>query len=228
MAKRIKTDPKRVVGYVRVSTDEQNLSPEGQRNALAAWCAANGAELVAVFTDHGVSGGAAIADRPGLLAALAAMLEHGAGVLLAAKRDRLARDTMVAAMLEREAARCGATVRTVDGAGDGDSPEAMLMRRMVDAFAEYERLLIRARTKSALRVKRDRGERVSGVAPFGYRFEAGRVVADAAEQRVVALVRAYRAEGLTLRAVADRLAANGILPRNGGAWRVATLHKIAA
>lgn len=79
----------RAVGYIRVSTDEQVNGPKAQADALAAWCARNGVELVAVHHDHGVSGGAELDKRPGLLAALDE-LERG-DVLLVAKRDRLAR-----------------------------------------------------------------------------------------------------------------------------------------
>ena len=31
-------DPKKVIGYIRVSTDEQALGPDAQRDALNAWC----------------------------------------------------------------------------------------------------------------------------------------------------------------------------------------------
>ena len=41
--------------------------------------------------------------------------------------------------------------------------------RMVDAFAEYERAIIRARTRAALAVKRGRGER-TGEVPYGFRL----------------------------------------------------------
>src|SRR5437016_1706481 len=103
------------------------------------------------------------------MAALALVTAHGAGVILVAKRDRLARDPMVAAVAESLAARAGAVVVSADGAGNGDDPGAVLMRRMVDAFAEYERALIRARTRSALAVKRGRGERISRHVPYGFR-----------------------------------------------------------
>jgi DNA invertase Pin-like site-specific DNA recombinase len=223
-------DPRKVVGYVRVSTDEQELGPVAQREALARWCAARGAELVAVCEDLGVSGGDGLDRRPGLLAALAALEEHGAGVLLASKRDRLARDPMVAAMVEAAAERVGARVLSAAGEGtEGTDPTSILMRRIVDAFAEYERLVIRARTRSALGVKKARGERVGSI-PYGSRLAAdGRTLeADPAEGRAVELVRELRAEGLTLRAIGARLEAAGCAPRGGGRWHPDTVARIAA
>ena len=41
-------DPKKAIGYIRVSTDEQMLGPGAQRDAIEAWCARHDAELVAV------------------------------------------------------------------------------------------------------------------------------------------------------------------------------------
>lgn len=48
------------------------------------------------------------------------------------------------------------------------------MRRIVDAFVEYERLVIRARTRAALTVKRSRGERIGGI-PYGHQLAARRL-----------------------------------------------------
>ena len=223
-------DASKAVGVIRVSKEEQALSPEAQREALARWCADNGAELVAVHEDIDVSGGAPLDRRPGLLAALADIGKLGAGVLLVAKRDRLARDPMVSAMAEAAAGRAGARIVSAAGEGtDGDGPADILMRRMVDAFAEYERLIIGARTKAALAVKRARGERVGHV-PYGARLadDGTHLEADPDEQAVLALVREYRAEGLTLRAIGERLTASGILPRSGKAWHPQTVARIAA
>jgi DNA invertase Pin-like site-specific DNA recombinase len=38
-----------VVGYVRVSTDEQSLSVEAQQQALEHWCQAHQAQLMALY-----------------------------------------------------------------------------------------------------------------------------------------------------------------------------------
>ena len=229
MARTSKASAAVVVGYVRVSTDDQNLGPDAQRSALAKWCAANGAQLVAVHEDIGVSGGAALDERPGLLAALADVKARGAGVLLVAKRDRLARDIVVAAMVERLAERDGARVLTADGTGNGEGPEAMLMRGIVDVFAQYERALIRSRTKAALAVKKARGERTGSV-PYGFRLAADGVhlVADDVEARAVALARQLRAEGAALRTIGARLLAEGHAPRGGRAWDPKTVQRITA
>ena len=216
----------RVIGYVRVSTDEQHQGPRAQRDALEAWCARHGAELVAVHEDRGVSGAAELDRRPGLLAALDALEAEGAGVLLVAKRDRLARDVMLAAMIERMADRAGATVTAADGAGEGSGPEALLLRRMVDAFAEYERAMIRARTRAALGAKRTRGERVGGV-PLGARVAADGVhlEADPGEAEALEIVRELRAAGVSIRAIAAELNARGV-PARGERWHPTTVARL--
>jgi DNA invertase Pin-like site-specific DNA recombinase len=221
-------DAARVVGYLRVSTDEQHLGPEAQRDALARWCSAHGAELVAVHQDLGVSGGAELEKRPGLLAALADLAAHGAGVLLVAKRDRLARDVMVAAMVERLAERSGARVLSADGIGDAQTPEGMLLRGMVDLFAQYERALIRSRTRAALAVKRSRGERI-GKVPLGYSVDADgcHLVENPTEQQALALIRDLRAEGLSLRAVTARLN-ESVTPSRGSRWHLRTVHRLCS
>jgi|WetSurMetagenome_2_1015567.scaffolds.fasta_scaffold495460_1 DNA invertase Pin-like site-specific DNA recombinase len=215
MARRITRGNRAVaIGYVRVSTEEQSLGPEAQRTAIERWAAARGARLAAVFEDFGISGGAPAEKRPGLLAAIAALREHGAGLLVAAKRDRIARDTVIAAMVEQEASRAGATLTTADGASDGAGPEGALMRGIVDVFAAYERGVIKSRTRAALAVKRSRGER-TGQVPYGFELAAdgAHLIENAAEQAVIAEVRALRAAGLSLRAVAAECERRGLLSR---------------
>jgi hypothetical protein len=139
-------DPAKIVGYVRAGTDDQSLGPEAQRHSLEAYCLAHDAFPVSIHEDIGYSGGLALDKRFGLLAALASLDEHKAGVFLVAKRDRLARDVVVAGMVERLVERVGAKLLSADGTGNGDGPEQGLLKNIVAAFAEYERALIRERT----------------------------------------------------------------------------------
>jgi DNA invertase Pin-like site-specific DNA recombinase len=204
--------------YLRVSTQEQGESGNGlraQEDAARAFAQAQGMTISGVYSDAGVSGAAGLDKRPGLLEAVAT-LGRG-GVLIVAKRDRLGRDPIVCAMVEAAVARKGARIVSAAGEGtDSDEPTAVLMRRIVDAFGEYERLVIKARTKAALQAKRRRGERV-GQVPYGFILEAdGRTLTPIpAEQAVVAKIHDLRGEGHTLRAIAAELTRQNIITREG-------------
>ena len=229
MAKRRskKGDGSKVVGYIRVSTDRQDIGPEAQRAALESWCEARGAVLTAVFEDRGVSGGAELDKRPGLLGAVDAVRCYRAGVLLVAKRDRLARDVVIAAMIERVARSHGAEVISADGVGNGDSPADQFMRTVIDGAAQYERALIRARTRAALAVKKARGEKTGGNVPFGYRLGADGVHLEPRqdEQETVSRVLHLRSDGLSIRAIAERLNVEGA-PSRGACWHKTTVARL--
>jgi DNA invertase Pin-like site-specific DNA recombinase len=220
-------DATKVVLYVRVSTDEQALGPVAQRDAAQRWCEARGAQLVAVCEDLGVSGGAQLDKCPGLLTALRELEANGAGTLLVAKRDRLARDVVKAALVEQLANRAGAVVVSAAGEGEGNDPAAALMRTMLDAFAQYERALIGARTKAALAVKKKKGECV-GTVPYGWQLGEDRVRLERCEpeQAVIVECRALRADGWTLRAIGAELERRGLTPRNGGRWDAKQVSRI--
>ena len=203
------------VAYLRASTLEQSLSPEAQRSQIEAWARTSGVTVGAWHVDAGVSGGSDLADRPALVAALGELRALRAGILVVARRDRLARDVAVAATIERAAGAAGAKVLSADGTANGDTPADAFMRAMLDAAAAYERGLIRARTKAALQAKRARGER-AGTVPYGFTADAaGKLVPNAAEQGVIAAVRELRAAGLSLRAIVAELARRGIVSRSG-------------
>lgn len=220
------SDPRTAVAYIRVSTDEQMLGPEAQRSAIEAWAARERVQVLAWHVDHGVSGAAPIDKRPGLLAALEALRENRAGLLLAAKRDRLARDVVAAATIERMTAKAGARVVTTDGVSTADTPEGMLMRTLIDAFAQYERALIAARTTAALAAKRRKGERV-GQVPYGFRLADGgcALAIEPAEQVVMGRVQAMRESGDTIEGIAARLNAEGV-PARGRRWHATTVRRI--
>jgi DNA invertase Pin-like site-specific DNA recombinase len=213
----------RAYGYVRVSTQEQAQSGLGlaaQRQAIKETAKKLGLELVEIYADEGLSGAGRAADRPGLMDVLAQVKKKD--VLLVAKRDRLSRDPTELALLERQLK--GRKARVISAAGEGtesDSPDQMLMRRLVDAMAEYERSMIAARTKAALRAKRSRGER-AGTIPYGWKLgKDGRRLVQAAEEVVVirSVVRAFKAgklDGLTEREIVAQLKTGGVVsPRTG-------------
>jgi DNA invertase Pin-like site-specific DNA recombinase len=221
-------NPSVAVAYLRVSKEDQKLGPEAQRAAIEAWAAREGVSVAAWHVDAGVSGGCDLADRPALAAALADIRIARAGVLVVAKRDRLARDVAIAATVEKAVAAAGAKMASADGAGNGDSPADAFMRTLLDGAAAYERALIRARTKAALAAKRARGER-AGEVPYGYRADAaGRLSPAEDEQAVLGTVRALRADRLPLRAIVAELAARGAVSRAGRPFGLTQVARMTA
>jgi DNA invertase Pin-like site-specific DNA recombinase len=214
-------DTQVAVAYLRVSTQEQDLDPEAQRAAIEAWAARLGVRVVSYFEDR-LSGGTKVEDRPAMLEAFGALRAAGAGLLVAAKRDRIARDVVVAATVEQMAREAGANVVTADGVAVEDTPEGMLLRGLMDLFAQYERALIRSRTRAALAVKRSQGQQYTRRAPLGFRFEDGRLVEDAEECATLARVRDMKRRGMSTGRVATILNAEGLRCR-GGRWHVTTL-----
>ena len=214
------------IGYIRVSTKEQRLGPKGQARELDRWAKREGVQLLAVFVDQGVSGARPLSERPALLAALAALPATGAGVLLASKRDRLARDVIVIGGIEAEVSKAGGVVLTADGTSDNRGSSGMLMRGLHDLLGAWEREVIRERTTAALAVKKARGERTGGI-PFGMQLGAdGRTLEpNVAEQATLALMRGWRDQGLALRAIVARLNADQVAAR-GGRWHLTTVARV--
>jgi DNA invertase Pin-like site-specific DNA recombinase len=214
------------VAYLRVSTEDQSNGIEAQRDAIERWAVAQGARLLAPWHEDRVSGAAPLEDRPGLGDALAAVSAHPGAWLIVAKRDRIARDVVIAATVERLVIRSGGQLASADGAGAGDGPEAALIRTILDAFSAYELAMIRLRTRAGLRAKIARGERC-GAVRYGYAVAAdGRtLVPDDHEQGVVRRVLELSGCGAGQRAIVRALAAEGWRARGRG-WNVATVQRI--
>lgn len=212
--------PVRAVAYLRTSTGTSSYGLRAQRTAIQEWADREDVEVVAWHEDRGVSGAAPLDRRPALLDALTDLKAPRVGLLVVAKRDRLARDLVAAAMIESQAERAAA--RVVSAAGEGtntspDDPAGLLMRRMVDAFAEHERARIAARTREAMREKRSRGEYTGGHVPYGFRLDPDGVHLEEhpEEQATAEVARGLRASGLSLRAIGAELVARGLLTRSG-------------
>jgi DNA invertase Pin-like site-specific DNA recombinase len=204
------------IGYLRVSTDEQADSRAGleaQRAAILAEAERRGWHLVEVIEDAGFSG--KDLNRPGIAAALDAMRRHRADTLVVAKLDRLSRSMLDFAALMDRASREHWALVALDLGVDTTTPAGEMMANVLATFAQFERRLIGQRTRDALAIKRASGT------VLGRR----RTMPDA----VLARIRIERAEGRTLRAIADDLTADAIPTAQGGMrWYASTVLKALA
>jgi len=195
-------DAKTVIGCIRVSKEEQSLGAEAQAQALERYCTKHGLNLVAVFSEE-LTGTTPLDERHGLTAALAALREHNAGILLFSSRDRFSRTVLLTKLIEREAIKNGAMLVAADGK-PAETPQDQLFDTIMDAAGEYEREVLVLRIKNALAVKKTRGEYVGGL-PYGYEWRDGVLVENPAEQAVIAEAKRLRDEGMSYTNIARNL-----------------------
>ena len=137
----------RLIGYARVSTDDQDLTL--QIDSLASL----GISQEDIYTEK-ISG--AKTDRPGLDACLA-KLQHG-DMLVVWRLDRLGRSMHHLVELIEQLRNRGIGFRSVsDGLIDTTSPSGELIFHIFSALAQFERRLIQERTKAGLASARARG-----------------------------------------------------------------------
>ena len=217
-----------LLGYIRVSTDEQADSGLGlvaQRQRIEAYATIKDLPLAEVFEEAGVSGGKLLSERPAGKRLLA-RAKRERGIVVVAKLDRLFRSVADAAQTIAAFDSCGVELVAIAEGFDMTSPYGRAMAQMASVFAELERAMIAERTRAALKVKRSRGERISRHAPFGWDFEGGKLVENGEQQRTLAQIRGLRDEGFSLRQIAELLNERNVKPKKGKAWSHSTVVRI--
>ena len=136
--------PTAVIGYARVSTEDQNL--DLQRDAL------NRAGCTRIYEDR-LSG--AKAARPGL--ALVLEVARGGDQLVVWRLDRLGRSMSDLIALTRTLQERGVELRSLTEGIDTSTINGKFTFHLFAALAEFERALIRERTQAGLAAARARG-----------------------------------------------------------------------
>lgn len=202
----------RLVGYCRVSTDEQGASGLGldaQELAIREAVARRGDVLVDVIREVG-SGGKE--DRAGFEAALA-MCGTDADGIVVAKLDRATRSLAHFSRIMQTARKRGIAFVALDLGVDTSTAAGELLANVMASVAQWERQVISERTRAAWAAKKARGD-VMPTKP-------------GAPPEVVERIVAMRQTGATLRAICEALNDDGVPTAQGGkAWLPNTVQKI--
>jgi len=214
----------KIVSYIRVSTNKQGLGLEAQRDAVAAFAAANSLEVADTFVEYETGKGHdALARRPQLRAALAAAKKLKCSIVVA-KLDRLARNVnFISGLMETKVPFIVAAM------GMTADP---FMLHIYAALAEQERTMIAQRTSAALqKLKRD-GVQLGSPKLAEARAVAAQVVSAEADRFAVGVMpyikQAQKAGATTQQAIVDALNARGIATARGGAWTRAAVVNVMA
>ena len=139
---------KRIALYTRVSQDSQTT--ENQRRELMAVAERLGWEVVAEFTDHGISGSKGREKRPGYDALMKAVARREIDMVASWAVDRLGRSLQNLVTFLTEINAKGVDLYLHQQALDTSTPSGRAMFGMLSVFADFERELIISRIRAGL------------------------------------------------------------------------------
>jgi DNA invertase Pin-like site-specific DNA recombinase len=226
---------RRVVGYLRVSTNgqaEHGLGLDVQADSVRQYCKAQQHRLVALLTDEGESGGDGLETRLKLATALRMLRDGEADVLVVPRLDRLARDVILQETLLREVWSMGREVESCVSAetdllvDDDADPSRKLIRTILGAVNEYEKGMIKLRLRGGRRRKIAEGGFGGGIPPLGKTPRDGELVNDETETETIARIAELHGQGLSLRQIARVLTTEGRHTKRGGRWAPETINRV--
>lgn len=214
----------RVIGYLRVSTNDQECSVRVQEEKIRAWAELHCAEIVDIVTDRCT---AAHMRRPGAKEAIQRVLDGEADALVVYKLDRLTRSVkdLHNVVSKLNEANKG-VVFIKENLDTVLTPIGRLLMTIVGACAEFEREQISARIKDALDAKRRDGI-LLGSAPYGWRrVDKYRFETVPEQQRILRYILMMRERGVTCNRIARNLNRSGHPSKTGGKWWAPSVQQV--
>lgn len=220
----------RVAAYLRVSTDEQarsGLGIEAQRAQVRAMATVKGWPAPLEYVENGVSGTKPLRSREQMKVLIAAIEAGDVDALIVPALDRLGRRTRIILDGVDFFGEHGVVFVSCRESFDTSTPTGQFTLTIFAGLAQMERDTIAGRTKLALAVKQTRDGEVGGKLPYGYlrTLDRGIIVDEvtaAHARRIVAL----RRRGMTMRAIAAQMNADGVPSPKGGIWWASSVREV--
>ena len=221
---------RRIAIYTRVSTDEQaveGVSLEAQADRCAMWAELHGATVVETITDAGVSG--KTLRRAGI-DRLHELVEAGTvDTVVVTELSRLTRSARDFANVVAELTESDVSVVSIDNGLDTSDMCGRLVAGILSYVNAFEREQIGQRTRAALAQVKAEGRHI-GRPPVGYTSEGGILKpADPERIELARRVAAMKADGRSLRSIAEALNGEGIATgsgRSGSRWHASSVSRL--
>ena len=214
---------KQIIGYIRISTEEQNKSGNGldaQRKAIVEFATSKGYELLEIVQEC-ASGKLGLDNRPVLREAVVKANKIKA-MLVVSKLDRLSRDaSFVMNLMNTKLNFCVAEL------GENVSE---FMLHIFCVVAQQEREMISKRTKDALAALKDKGVKLGNERTLkqaqanGHASNASK--ADEFAAKMKPSIKRMLDAKMNFTQIAKEFNANGVKTARGGQWHPTTVANI--
>lgn len=212
-------DPSKVraVLYLRFSSENQNeQSIEGQRFDCLQYAKSNGYMVVGEYVDRAKTG--TNDNRPGLKQMLKDSYAKNFNMVLVWKVDRFARNRLNSLKNRETLKENNVRLVSVNENIDGDTPEGIITGSLLDAMAEYYSKELSVKVKRGIKMSVQKGNSLGGHMLFGYKVIDKKYVIDEKEGPIVKeIFRMYVDEGMSMKAISDKLTSQGYRRNDGRA-----------
>lgn len=212
----------KAVCYIRVGPMETRKHPfrrADQEKRLRAYCTDHGLDIMLVIRDIRVEAYIPLENRLGGRDLIKMVESNGIQHVVIWRLDRLFRsaseisdclrrwslDGIVCHILDLE----GRSIRTDQEAGE-------IVLNTLSVLAGMARDLPAERTKTSIQLKKT-NRFVYGATPYGYDLSGNQLVPNTTEQEIIKQVKVWRAEGTSLRKIADQLNKMGVPTKRASA-----------
>jgi len=218
-------------GYIRVSrvagrAGDSFISPDVQREQIAAWAKLRGITIAAWHEDLDQSGGSI--HRPAFRAVLERVEGGETGGIVVAKIDRFARSLSGALEAIQRLEASGAEFVSVADGIDPSTPAGKMLHRLLLVLAEFELDRVRENWRVARERAVARGVHVASRVPTGYVRAANRSLEPHPEfAGVITDLFRRRAGGASWHELCDYMNASGVVgPWGDNRWLSQTIQQL--
>ena len=216
----------RVVGYVRVSTEDQareGVSLAAQEEKVRAYCLVKDWDLVGVNSDEGYSG--KNMARPGVQKLIDLIRQHRVEAVVVYKIDRLTRSVVDLNHLVELLEKHRVALVSLQESLDATTATGRLMMNLLASVSQWEREVIGERTRGAMAHLRAARKRYCRPV-FGFTDLDGKLVEDRRDAEALRFILSWREQGKSYAEMAELLTQAGFPTKRGGSWQANTVRRI--
>lgn len=216
----------KAIGYIRVSTDMQadkGTSLENQVDRIKEFAQKRGLILENIYEDAGFSG--KNTNRPGFQDMMKRINQGGISTLIVWHSTRFARNLRDFInhmdILEKKKIKFYSIEEPEMSGSSGKA-----MRNLMAVFAEYQSDVTGEYTRSVKSNLKKNKKVYCAFPPLGFKNQDGVLVRDPKQMEIVETITVLKAEGKSLRQIADYFNSQGIRGSKNGKFHAVTIQKI--